>query len=133
MCSGDTPPLLHRRNNTPHFRPPPSQNIFYKPRPTQPGTEETKNKTLSRLPKKKLSVSDPEKSFTANTTNTTLVVNTPNNAVLVSITNNSLFVTTTNHVDWLEGTRPAKPARNVGQNFCVGTTNFIHTGGDSNT
>ena len=47
--------------------------------------------------------------------------------------NNNLFVTTSNHFEWMDGTQPAKPSRKLGQNFYVGTTNLIRTGGDSNT
>lgn len=104
----------------------------------KPGTREqvaigNKDTFVFSIVKKKLSVTDPEKTFTANTTNTALVVNTPNNAVLVSLTNRKLFVTTSNHVEWPEGTRPAKSSRSPGQNFVVGTTNLIRAGGDSST
>jgi hypothetical protein len=104
----------------------------------KPGTREqvavgNKDTFVFSIVKKKLSVTDPEKSFVANTTNTALVVNTPNNAVLVSITNGSLFVTSSNHLEWMDGTQPGKAARKLGQNFTVGTTNLIRTGGDSNT
>ena len=57
----------------------------------------------------------------------------PNNVVLVTAKGNDLFITTTNHVEWLDGTKPGKASRNIGQNFFVGTTNHIRTGGDSNT
>ena len=104
----------------------------------KPGTREqiafaNKDTFVFSLVKKRFSVSDPEKSFTANTTNRSLVVNTPNNAVLLTISDNAIVVTTSNQVIWLDGTRRSKPARNQGQNFVVGTTSLIRTGGDSNT
>jgi hypothetical protein len=80
----------------------------------------------------RFTVSDPEKSFTANTTNSSLVVNTPNNALLLTIRRNAIVITTSNTVVWLDGGPPKRP-RNEGQNFVVGTTNLIRTGGDSNT
>jgi len=129
----DTPLLVHWTNDMAFIRSTNSKIFVNKPGTREQVALANKDTFVFSIVKKKLSVTDPEKSFTANTTNTVLVVNTPNNAVLVSITNNSIQVTTTNHVDWLDGTKAAKPARNVSQNFLVGTTNFIHTGGDSNT
>src|SRR5205823_5608023 len=85
------------------------------------------------IAKKRFSITDPEKSFVANTTNSSLVVNTPNNSVLLSISNNAIVIATSNQVVWLDNSPPTRPARNAGQNFLVGTTNLIHTGGDSNT
>jgi hypothetical protein len=127
-------PLLVRWTNNIAFITSTNSKIYV----NKPGTREqvavgNKDTFIFSIVKKKLSVTDPEGTFTANTTNTALVVNTPNNAVLVSITKNELLVTTSNHFEWVDGTSPAKPSRKLGQNFYVGTTNLIRTGGNSNT
>jgi hypothetical protein len=127
-------PLLVRWTNNLAFITSTNAKIYV----NKPGTREqvavgNKDTFIFSIVKKKLTVIDLDKTFIANTTNSTLVVNTPNNAVLVSITNNNLFVTTTNHVEWMDGTQPSKTSRKPGRNFCVGTTNLIRTGGDSNT
>jgi len=127
-------PLLVRWTNNIAFITSTNSRIYV----NKPGTREqvavgNKDTFIFSIVKKKLTVVDLDRTFIANTTNTALVVNTPNNAVLVTITNNNLFVTTTNHVEWREGSRPAGRWRNVAQNFHVGTTNLIRTGGDSNT
>ncbi len=129
----DTPLVVHWTNNVAFIRSTNSRIFVHKPGTREQIAVATRDTFVFNIVKKKLSVTDPEQSFTAHTTNTALIVTTPNNTVLVSISNNSLYVTTTNRVSWLDGTKPAKPARKVSQNFVVGTTNLIHTGGDSNT
>jgi hypothetical protein len=104
----------------------------------KPGTREqvavaTRDTFVFIRDRERFIVTDLEQSFTANTTNRSLVVNTTNNAVVLSISNNAITVTTSNHVIWLDGGPPPASARNAGHNFLVGTTNYIRTGGDSNT
>src|SRR5262249_43361307 len=131
----DTPLLVHVTNHDNiAFLSSTNSKIYV----NKPGTREqiavaTRDTFVFIRDKKRFIVTDPEKSFTANTTNRSLVVNTPNNSVLLTITNNTIAVSTSNHITWLDGPPPPKSARNAPQNFLVGTTNFIHTGGDSNT
>src|SRR3954469_8372310 len=134
----DTPLVVHLTNNI-AFISSTNSKIYV----NKPGTREqiaiaTRDTFVFTFTKKTFrkpvfTVSDPEKSFTANTTNNMLVVNTPNNSLLLSISNNVIVVTTSNHVIWQGSPPPAKPPRELGLNFLVGTTNLIRTGGDSNT
>jgi hypothetical protein len=127
-------PLLVRWTNNAAFISSTNSKIYV----NKPGTREqvavgNKDTFIFNIVKKKLIVGDLDQTFTTTTTNTALIVNTPNNYVLVSITNNTLSVTTTNHVEWMDGTQPAKLPRKGARNFYVGTTNLIRSGGDSNT
>jgi len=127
-------PLIVRLTNNIAFISSTNSKIYV----NKPGTREqiavaTRDTFVFNIVRKRFTVTDPEKSFTASTTNNSLVVNTPNNAVLLTVRNNAIVVTSSNHIVWLDGTRPSRSARNQGQNFLVGTTNLIRTGGDSNT
>ena len=126
-------PLLVRVTNDIAFVSSTNSKIYV----NKPGTREqvavaNKDTFVLVRNKKRFTVTDLEKSFVDATTNSSLVVNSPNNAVLLTISNNAIVVTTSNHVTWLDG-GPPKTKRNPVRNFVVGTTNFIRTGGDSNT
>jgi hypothetical protein len=127
-------PLLVRLTNEIAFVSSTNSRIYV----NKPGTREqvamaNRDTFVFIRDKERFVVTDLEQSFTANTTNSSLIVNTINNAVLLSISNNAITVTTSNHVIWLDGGPPPASARNAGYNFLVGTTNYIRTGGDSNT
>jgi hypothetical protein len=128
----DTPLIVHLTNNIAFVRSTNSKIYVNKPRTREQIAVANKDTFTFSLKRNKFIVSDPEKSFTATTTNSVLVVNTPNNAVLLVASNNAIVVSTSNQVVWLDNTQAAK-GRKAGRNFLVGTTNLIHTGGDSNT
>ena len=129
----DTPLVVRLTNNLAFISSTNSRLYVNKPGTREQIAVASSDTFVFSILKKRFVVSDPEKSFTALTTNSSLIVNTPNNAVLLSIRNNAIVATSSNTVTWLDGTRPLKRAGNAGQNFLVGTTNFIRTGGDSNT
>jgi len=131
--AADTPLIVHLTNNIASISSTNSKIYVNKPGTREQIAVATRDTFVFYLNKKRFSVTDPEKSFTANTTNTSLIVNTPNNAVLLTINRNAIVVAPSNYVTWLDGAPPAKPGRNQGQNFAVGTTNLIRSGGDSNT
>jgi len=128
----DTPLLVHLTNDVAFIRSTNSRIYVNKPRTREQIAVANKDTFTFHLKRNKFIVSDLEKSFTATTTNSVLVVNTPNNAVLLTASNNAIVITTSNHVTWLDNSQNAK-GRKAGRNFLVGTTNLIHTGGDSNT
>jgi hypothetical protein len=122
----DTPLIVHLTNNI-TFISSTNSRIYV----SKPGTREqiafaNRDTFVFSLANGSFVVTDPERSFTAKTTNTSLVVSTPNNAVLLTASNNAIRVATSNHVVWLDKVRTA-------DNFLVGTTNLIHTGGDADT
>jgi hypothetical protein len=129
----DTPLLVHVTNDLAFISSTNSKIYVSKPGTREQVAVANKDTFVFFRNKKSFVVTDPEKSFTTSTTNNSLVVNTPNHAVLVTLSNNAIAVATSNHVLWLDGGPPPKSARNAGRNFLVGTTNYIRTGGDSNT
>jgi hypothetical protein len=129
----DTPLLVYVTNDVAFVTSTNSKIYVNKPGTRQQIAVSNKDTFILKRDKKRFIVSDLDKTFTNTTTNSSLVVNTTNTAVLLTISNNMIVVTTSNHVTWLDGGPPPKSARNAGRNFLVGTTNFIRTGGDSNT
>ncbi|HTD66676.1 MAG TPA: metallophosphoesterase family protein, partial [Candidatus Limnocylindria bacterium] len=126
--SHDTP-LIVRVTNDIAFVGSTNSRIFV----SKPGTREqiaatTRDTFVFLIRSNRFTVTDLEQSFTANTTNIMLVVNTPNNLVLLTISNNTIAATTSNQVTWLN-----EPKMTRARNFVIGTTNYIRTGGDSNT
>jgi len=125
----DTPLIVRLTNNIVFISSTNSRIYVNKPETREQIAVATRDTFVFSLKQGRFTVTDPERSFTANTTNSTLVVNTPNNAVLIGVSNNAIVVATSNHVAWLNDTGALRIARN----FRVGTTNFIHTGRDTNT
>jgi hypothetical protein len=127
--SADTPLIVRLTNNVAFISSTNSRIFVNKPETREQIAVGTRDTFVFSLKAGAFSVTDAEQSFTANTTNNALVVNTPNSAVLLTITNNTIAVTTSDDIVWLDGTLTSVTAKN----FLVGTTNFIRTGGDSNT
>lgn len=125
----DTPLLVHLTNDIAFLRSTNSRIHVSKPGTHEQIAVATRDTFVFSIKDKHFSVTDLEQSFVENTTNDALVVNTPNAAVLLTISNgNHIIATTSNQMVWL-----TNPKMSSAQNFLAGTTNYIHTGGDSNS
>jgi hypothetical protein len=125
----DTPLFVHATNDVAFISSTNSKIYVSKPETREQIAVATRDTFVFLIRSNRFTVTDLEQSFTDHTTNDTIVVNTPNAAVLLTISNqNHILVTTSNQITWLDD-----PKTTSARNFRAGTTNYIRTGGDSNT
>ncbi len=124
----DTPLLVHATNGTAFLTSTNSKIYVSKPETREQIAVATRDTFVFLVRSNRFTVTDLEQSFTDHTTNDVLVVNTPNATAVLTISNRHIHVTTSNQVVWL-----TDPKKSAARNFVAGTTNYIRTGGDSNT